>query len=259
MTSSLSQPAQANGPASSSSSSLLQTVCVWISQSLLLTGRLLQTQWLPLTLILVFGCAVNLFGEDFIQPTSSSSASRDDNLRLVLQLLIGVEDLLESVVTLLVLCWAIPKVRGLSPKVFLPEPFAQPYLSSFLAEYLRMLAQIMMWAILLLIPGFIRYCQLIFVPLVAIFSKDYRLGQADAIKLSQQLMRGRLGIIMAISATSMALQGGLEFLPQMVPEVHTSFFRVLFYTISFLISIWTFGLVFLLFEKAALAREVNHV
>jgi hypothetical protein len=53
----------------------------------------------------------------------------------------------------------------------------------------------------------------------------------------------------------MALQAGVEFAPQMLPDLHTLTFRVIFAVLGFLISMWTYSLIFVLFESFLAAEE----
>ncbi|MGZ3722290.1 MAG: hypothetical protein ACXVA9_05135 [Bdellovibrionales bacterium] len=176
--------------------------------------------------------------------------------RWVLQLLLGLWDLSEGILLLLILSWGVPKVLKFKAKDLLQQPFETPYLASFFAEYLRLLAQVLMWGLLLIVPGFIRYCQLIFVPLIAMFSKSYREGETDALRLSEKLTKGRLLTIVGIMLGTMALQFGVEFTPQILPDLHILPLRVLFAGASFLISVWTYSLIFLLFDDYLNAEEL---
>jgi hypothetical protein len=217
----------------------------WFRESFPLAWQLLISQlWLLLALLTV-SCFLNITAEDAMQ----LSTPGQDTQRWAMQLTLGIWDLIEGILLLVLLSWAIPNIRPSRPKELLTEPFAAPYLSSFLAEYLRVLAQVLMWGLLLLIPGFFRYCQLIFVPFVTLFSKSYREGELDALKMSERIASGRLWLIVFGLGIPMALQMGVEFLPQMVPELHILELRILFAALSFLISIWTYSLMYLLFES----------
>ncbi len=175
--------------------------------------------------------------------------------RWVMQLTLGIWELAEGVLLMLILSWGVPKVLNYRARDLLRQPFDTPYLGSFFAEYLRVLAQVLMWGLLLFIPGFIRYCQLIFVPLIAMFSKSYREGQSDALRLSEKLVKGRLLIIVGIMIVTMGLQVAAEFAPQMITELHVFPLRVFFAAVAFLISVWTYSLIFLLFDDYLNAEE----
>jgi hypothetical protein len=218
----------------------------WFADSIVFSRRLIVRQWVPLLLLVALSCALNIGSEDAMQLMTG----KDDSDRWILQLAMALWDLFEGVLLILILSWGVPKIRSLALATLEAEPFRDAYIASFLAEYLRVLAQVLMWGLLLLVPGLVRYCQLIFVPLITIFSKDYRAGKVDALKLSEQLVLGRLLLIFMAVGIPMVLELGVEFLPQLVPDLHILPVRLLFAVVEFLLSVWTFALIYLLFEHA---------
>lgn len=224
----------------------------WVKESVQLTRQLIRSQWFPLLIIFGFDCALNISVEDAMQ----GLAATEETQRWVLQLILGLWDLAEGILLFLILSYGIPKVRQLNVKTMLAKPFDTPYLGSFLAEYLRMLAQILMWGLLLILPGFWRYMQLIFVPLVALFAREYRDEDADAMRLSERLARGRLvKYILPVVVVTMGLQTWFEFLPEMRPVLHVVPVRAAFDVLTSLISVWSYSLIFLLFEHALEAAD----
>jgi hypothetical protein len=219
------------------------------ADSLKLTASLLKQQALPLLGLFVVGCTLELTFEDAMQLLTPIQ----ENQRWIMQLILGIWDLAEGVLLILILSWGLPKVHKFKALDLMTEPFEAPYLGSFFAEYLRLLAQVLMWGILLLVPGFVRYCQLAFVPYIALFSKSYRVGEVDALRLSEKLVKGRLMPIVGIMLGTMVLQGAMEFAPQMLADLHILPFRVMFLGLSLLISIWTYSVIFILFESGLLA------
>ena len=225
----------------------------WIVDSIRLTGALARQQWLPLGLVFLISCSLNLSIEDAMQNMPSS----EETQRWVMQLGLGLWDLLEGILLLLILSWGIPKVSRPHRPSLLAQPFATPYLGSFLAEYLRVLAQVLMWGLLLILPGFVRYAQIVFVPLIVFFSKSYREGHQDALRLSHSLSRGRLLPIFTALGVTMGLEVGLEFLPEMIPDLHILVIRIFLALTTFLISAWTYSLIFLMFENAMQEAEAQ--
>lgn len=217
----------------------------WFLDSVQFSFQLARQQLVPLAgLFFVMG----FFGiqmEDALQLAASQKIQRWD-----IQVIMGLMDLLEGILLFLILSWGVPKIRTLKSANMLEAPFAQPYLGSFCAEYLRMLGQVLLYGLLLLIPGFVRYCQLVFVPMIALFSRPYREGNQDALQASFQFAKGRMmRIFIALAGTSL-IGTGLEFAPQMVEELNTLPFRMAFTLGSDLISILAYSLIFLLFEQA---------
>jgi len=149
-----------------------------------------------------------------------------------------------------VLSWAIPQVHPLKASSLEPYPFEQAYVGSFLAEYLRLLAQVLLWGLLLLIPGLVRYGQLMFVPYIALFSKAYRSDKVDAIEYSSRLTKKYLFTILGVFFLASVLQIGLEFMPHLVPGLYLWPVRLLLISTSLLIGIWTYSFMFVLFERA---------
>ena len=214
-----------------------QTTRLWLD--------LLREQAIPLLILFAVSQALSLSLEDLLH-----NLSRDDeDRRWMLQLGLGIVDLVEGVVQILMLSWGIPKVRALTEAHFIKKPFETSYLNSFLAEYLRTLASVLLRVLLLIIPGLIRYAQLIFVPFITLFAKPYREGDVDAFELSVALSRGRLRLIMAVVILSVLTQLGLEVLPQ-GETFHALPYRLIFGATGFLIAGWIFAFTYLLFEGA---------
>ncbi len=74
---------------------------------------------------------------------------------------------------------------GEHPWVFLKTHFHQT-----LIEYLRAFISTGIYTIFLIIPGVIRWIQLVFTGLVAAFNPEYQKGNVDALKESARLLRG---------------------------------------------------------------------
>jgi hypothetical protein len=211
-----------------------------------LATQLIARQWRALGLILVVGCLISLQLEDAIRGVSMGS----DSSRWLLQLSMGLWDLFEGVCVFLILSWGIPDVRQLKAANLEQHPFSEPYLNAFFAEYLRMLATILMFGLLLIIPGMIAYCFLIFVPYIALFSKPYRQDKVAALDYSYRLAKRFIWRIAGVFALSAALQLGFEFLPHLYVELYVWPARVTFMALSLLIGIWTYSFMFVTFERA---------
>jgi hypothetical protein len=159
------------------------------------------------------------------------------------------------VIMILVLSWGLPKVRKFKAKDLLAAPFETPYVGSYLAEFLRMIAQVLLWLLALVIGSFVRFGQLIFVPYIALLSKSYRAGEADALRLSKKLVKGRLMLILGILLICDVIEFGAEFAPELLPDFHNLPFRVICAALVFLLSVWNYSLIFVLFESFLLAAE----
>lgn len=211
-----------------------------------LTKDVLRSQILPLLILWLIGTVITIAGEDAIHGLRPD----EESTRWMIQGSMGVWEIFEGVTAFLILSWGVAQVRNLTSPNLERQPFQKPYLSSFLAEYLRMFAQVLMYLLLLIIPAIIRYCRLIFVPYIALFSKHYRSDEIDAVELSLELTKKLFWVILAFFVVSTGLQAAIEFLPNMIPDLHTTPLRVFFSLFGFVISIWCYCFVFVLFERA---------
>jgi hypothetical protein len=217
-----------------------------LGPSFTLTKLLGREQIVPIVVLFAVSSFLTITLEDALK----AMAQADDGSRWMVQLAMGLWDLVEGILLILVLSWGIAKVRSLNEAHMQKHPFETPYLGSFLAEYFRVLANVLLWGLLFILPGFYRYCRLILVPFVALFARSYREGQADALELAGRLARGRMGLFIAVMIVTSALQFGLEFLPQLKPEFHLMSLRLVFNGLSYAISVWMFAFLFLHFERA---------
>ncbi|MBX3022254.1 MAG: hypothetical protein KF799_11325 [Bdellovibrionales bacterium] len=216
------------------------------ANSFSLSMRLVREQLTPLLILFAVSALFTLTSESVLRTLTAS----DDSSRWVVQVSIGLYDLLEGVMLMLVLSWGIPKVRDLTEAHYQQHPFQESYISSFLGEYLRLLANVLLYGLLLIIPGFLRYIRLVFVPYVALFARPYRQGQRDCLRLAADLTRGRYLKLLLIVLAFTAVQLGVEFAPLLEPSLHILPMRIVFLGISFFISIWLYSLLYLLFEQA---------
>lgn len=74
---------------------------------------------------------------------------------------------------------------GEHPWVFLKKNFHQSFI-----EYIRGFISTGIYTLFLIVPGLIRWTQLIFICLVSAFDSDYQKGKKDALKESSRLVRG---------------------------------------------------------------------
>jgi hypothetical protein len=210
-----------------------------------LATSLARVQLAPLAILFLAGATLAITIEDTVRTLGPAQ----ENLRWMLHLGLGLWELFEGAMFFLILSWGIPKVLNLRSKAFVKEPFQPGYLATFAAEYLRMLAQVLLWAILLLIPGFYLYAQLLFVPYVTLFSAAYEREEVDALALSKELTGKRFGLVFGVFLAVTATQVLVEFAPHLVPAFYTTPLRAAFLFLSFLISVWTYSFMFRLFQE----------
>lgn len=225
-----------------------------LSKATSLCGSLIRRQIKPLLFILLLGCVISLQLEDALRALGPT----DDGSRWVMQLAMGLWDLSEGVLVFLILSWGLPHVHQFTAAGLERRPFQEAYVSSFLAEYLKMLARILLFGLLFLIPGVVMYCWLIFVPYIALFSKKYRADSVNALTYSRELTAKFFGRIFNVFLVTTVIQLALEFLPHMYTSLYVWPARFAFMATSLLIGIWTYSYIFLLFEKAVLDEESSN-
>ncbi len=207
--------------------------------------KFLGNKIVPLAALFIIGNFLSLNLED----TMVGLAPTEENLKLALNLALGLWDLTEGIVLIFLLSWAVPAVHPLKGPKFLTRPFERPYISTFMAEYLRVLGRILIWGLCLLIPGFYRYFQLIFVPVIVMFSSEYEKGEVDALALSTMLFKRCFKFLLVVLIVTTVMQFVLEFAPHMYETMHQTPARVALNLCSFLISIWSYSFILLLFER----------
>lgn len=125
-----------------------------------------------------------------------------------------------------------------------------------LIEYIRGMISTGLYSLLLIIPGLIRWTQLIFVCLVSAFDPKYQEGKKDALKESSRLVRGHFVALSFLLSLQMTVPFLIEDFAKS-PELSYGVTGVLFafswiFTLYFAIyfSLTFFGLASLKMEKA---------
>lgn len=213
-----------------------------LKESVPFAQKLARLQVAPLLALLFVDLALNLSIHSLM-----TGPPRPDN-PLALQVAQALWELVQNILLFLVLCWGIPSARGARPSGIESEPFKSPYLGSFFAEYFRALAQELLYTLLLILPGIIRHIRLIYVPYIAIFSKDYRADKIDALQYSIALTKGRGWRIFGAIAF-FGLAGGLTVLIPLIDK-ESFLLQSLSIVLGFFVGIWTNAFLYLMFEDA---------
>lgn len=214
----------------------------WLFESFRLTAQLLKTEAFWLVTIFVASGVFAILSEDMMKDALPTNSNWQ------IQVLMALFDFIEAIVVLLVLARGVAKVRKFTSSRLIQNPFSPSDLKSFFSEYLRMLAQILFFTLLFLVPGLIRYVQLIFVPFVALFSREYRDGNWDAIEASKSLIQGQFGRMITVLMVGVGVGTAVEFAPHIFDWNDLYVMRILSIVISDVISVWMFAIVFLAFE-----------
>lgn len=99
-----------------------------------------------------------------------------------------INGLIFPLLALMALLWGISSARG--RRIGLPE-FLSSSANQVYIETVRSWGSSLAWGLLLILPGLFRLIQLIFIPFVVIFLKDYQTGQIDALKKSTRYFMKR--------------------------------------------------------------------
>ena len=224
-----------------------------MSDAFRLAIQLLKARRVPLAVLFFAGITVTLN----LEPYLFDKDPHQETLRIFAHLCAGLWDLFEGVLVLLILSWATVEVHPLKGERFLKQPFSRAYLGPLIAEYLRVLANILFFGLLLFIPGFVRYIQLLFVPLIVLFSRNYENDEIDALQLSRQLVKPQFYSLMSFMLLMILLQMALELLPHASETLHSLPVRLVFFALGLLLSVFSYSFLFLRFEKALATADLK--
>lgn len=84
--------------------------------------------------------------------------------------------------------------------------FALRHIWPYTLESIRALAKALLWSILFLIPGLFFYTRYFFVPFVVLKDPEYQLGQVDALKRSNDLIKGMTGTLFLLLVALLSLE-----------------------------------------------------
>jgi fumarate reductase subunit C len=138
--------------------------------------------WIPIALI---SGLTTLFVDSVM-----AAGGQDSSSVAMFSLLIAVP--VELVVSLIVLAVVSIRMNDWMQGQPDSQPFAmlQKYVKPLTIENLRALAKMLLWSLLLLLPGLYQLIKLSFVSFVVLFDPKYHSGQVDALAESGRLTRG---------------------------------------------------------------------
>ncbi|MEQ1665119.1 MAG: hypothetical protein ABL927_07055 [Bdellovibrionales bacterium] len=124
-----------------------------------------------------------------------------------MQIFVAIGQLLISLIEFIILAMLIPqRLMELDahepPQSFLA--FSKKHIGSLTSEGIRSFAVSLLWLIVFIIPGILKYIRFFFVPYVVVADPQYQTGNRDALEYSNQLVKGKtlsvLLIIVALTA-----------------------------------------------------------
>lgn len=202
--------------------------------------QLFRSKWLSLglTFLLIF------FLETFFNQMARLLQSSEQG-PLAAQLGLLATDLLESFMTVFIISHFI--YCTFRRQVSFGEFFFKT-VSPLVSETLRAYAQILLFSLLLIVPGVYKYFRLILVPYVVLFDPKYDYQQEDSLAISYAITQPfwlRLALLLIVIG---AVQFGLELAPNWLALDSTTV-KMIFSLIDFVISAYSFLLVYLIFER----------
>lgn len=125
--------------------------------------------------------------------------------------------------------------------------FFRRYTAPLTAESLRAITQVLLWSLVLIVPGIIMYCRLNFVPFVIFSDPDYE-AHPDAVARSKQLTKKcwiRVTFLILILSVFDAV---FELAPNLL-KIENLFGRGIFSLCNFVFSLFAFVLLYIIFEN----------
>lgn len=201
----------------------------------------------PLITICTFLCGFLLNG--YIEsPFGASPTSSTDTERIIGSMTLALWDLTSNMIV-----FALTTLIPVNPRLMEGQReilWDKEAFYSLAAESLRVLGIVLLYSLLLIIPGFIQYVRLSFVPYLVFYSKEYRLGNINALERSKQLTKPILIPLLGLTVLIGALMIVLEMLPQIYTELHNPPLRFTFELMAFAVGIYGFSLSRILFHKS---------
>jgi hypothetical protein len=147
---------------------------------------------LPLFLIVVLSGNIDQFLNQQIQASLGSPSGAEKSVYAFgfISLLNGM---LFPVFTTLLALAGLPLLSQESP-----QDFVKKNLNQVMIEMMRAWGKVLQWSLLLILPGFWKYLEYIFVPYVVTLSPDYQNGKEDALKASARLFRRNWGKVIGV-------------------------------------------------------------
>ncbi len=161
----------------------------------------------------------------------------------------AIGDVFVSLLEFVVLIMLIPQRALEIDKNQEPGSFWQFNLLHFKAltiEGIRAFSVCLLWLMLLIIPGVVKYVRYFFVPYIVVANPEYQAGRVDALKESDRLVRG---ISWPLFIIILALTG-VEFWQQSLREKHyfinEPFWSMIetvgFFAVNYYTNVWLFVL-----------------
>ena len=193
----------------------------------------MRKTWWIVALALLMGQVLYHFYAPYLAPGMDNMVVMMANLSIVMV------SLVQGFVITIALFYTIQKHHHPeTPPLF---AFLSRAAVPLILEGLRAFAQVLMFLLLLIIPGIFKYVRFYFVPLVVLFDSEYDHGSVDALEKSNALVKGITFPLFLILVLTFGFQLGMEKVMMSHSLIHNPveigvgiFVQMLFYTYSYL-------------------------
>lgn len=167
-----------------------------------------------------------------------------------------ITEVIVSSVLMAMIGWHITQTQHKIPITHNPQgwlPLLLSKLKNLIAESIRVLMKILLFSLLLIIPGIYKAIRLSLVPYIVLFNSAYQKGEVDALKHSHQLTRKIFPVVLTVWLVSvvisifsdLVLHSGYAASSQL-----TQFsFLSLTVLLTFVFSLYSYGVFFALYQK----------
>lgn len=114
-------------------------------------------------------------------------------------------------------------------------------------EGLRVLARLLMWSILLILPAFYWYCRYIFVAYIVLLDQNYKQGQIDALEHSKLLTRNIALDLLVFQIVTGAIGFALDTSESWFPLLNTELVRLVATCLSVSLMVYSYCVIFQLY------------
>ncbi|MCB0357545.1 MAG: hypothetical protein KDD40_11080, partial [Bdellovibrionales bacterium] len=121
----------------------------------------------------------------------------NDSLQMLSQLGLSLLSLLEAMFLFLLVPLKINEVNSKNSETSFKTYFFQ-HMGSLTVEGIRMTAYVILWGLLLIIPGLFKQIRWYFMPFIIACDKNYQEGKIDVLKRSNELVKGITPLIAVI-------------------------------------------------------------
>jgi uncharacterized membrane protein len=208
--------------------------------------KLIIPKNLPLLLFVFVG--IEITQHYFLSIETASRASQNEISTLIAAIGQGLTSLLEFVFLTMFVPLRVMEIEAgtSSPDSF--SSFTKKHLGALTLEGLRSLAVILLWSLLLILPGVFKYLRLLFVPYVVVADPEYMAGRRDALEYSNALVKGKTLQIFFLLVLFLGIEVVRESARENFPLMQQPLFAIGLGAFFFAVSLFTNILLFRIYQ-----------